>query len=98
MSLDIPAVCERPCHEHESVAISLEESSETEIGSPSFMTSRLLCPSNLGALLESTTATLVSGGWKESSDDTNRDCEVSLSQSEKEQEGDQNMSNMTQEQ
>ncbi len=60
MNLDVPS-----SSANESVAISLEESSETEIGSPSFATSRLLCPSNLGALLESTTSTLVSGGWKD---------------------------------
>ena len=51
-------------HHEDSVVISLEES--TEIASP-YLSSGLLCPSNLGALLESTTATLVSGGWKETS-------------------------------
>lgn len=46
----------------DTVVITLEGSAE--VASP-YLPSRLLCPANLGALLETTTATLVSRGWKE---------------------------------
>ena len=48
----------------ESVAISLEQN-ENEVEPPPFLSTRLLCPSNLGAIFESTTVSFVSGGWKE---------------------------------
>ncbi len=50
----------------ECVAIPIEpEEDKLESSSP-FLPTHFLCPSNLGALLESTTVSLVSGGWKES--------------------------------
>lgn len=67
----------------DSVVISLEESAETETGSPPYLSSHLLCPSNLGALLESTTATLVSGGWREANgEDTSKVLEEGRSEAE----------------
>lgn len=53
----------------ECVAIFLEPE-EDKIDSSTdtpFLHSRFLCPSNLGALLESTTVSLVVRGWKEAS-------------------------------
>ena len=49
----------------ECVAIALDQEEEDSL--TPYVPSRFLCPSNLGALLESTTASLVSasGGWKE---------------------------------
>jgi len=64
MSLTVPNH-EDYCKDRESVVISLEESSGSSTSSPTFKTSGLVCPSNLGALLESTTATLVSKPWKD---------------------------------
>lgn len=48
----------------ECIAIPIEQEDNSESSTP-FLHSRFLCPSNLGALLESTTVSLVSGGWKE---------------------------------
>lgn len=51
----------------ESVAIPLEqEEDRTNSPTPHIPTS-FLCPSNLGAFLESTTVSFVGGGWKETS-------------------------------
>lgn len=50
----------------ECVAISLEQDEDNVESS---LPSHFLCPSNLGALLESTTVSLVSGGWKESGEE-----------------------------
>lgn len=52
----------------ECVAIPLEQEVDQTESSPPVLPSRFLCPSNLGALLESTTVSLVSGGRKEYSD------------------------------
>lgn len=54
----------------ECIAISMDQQEDKTESSTPFLPSRFLCPSNLGALLESTHATtvsLVTGGWKESS-------------------------------
>ena len=66
-----------------SVAISLEESLESDTSSSTITTSRLLCPSNLGALLESTTATLVSKPWTDSGFRTVEENKVPVAPSEK---------------
>ena len=52
----------------ECVAIPLEQDEAKSDASPPSVPSGFLCPSNLGALLESTTVSLVSGGWKESTE------------------------------
>ena len=44
------------------VMLNLEENAE--VATP-YLSARLLCPPNLGALLESTTATPLAGSWKE---------------------------------
>ena len=64
---------EEPCELRDAerskcVAIPLEEDDSTEYSTP-YLPSRFLCPSNLGALLESTTVSIVSGGWKETKEE-----------------------------
>lgn len=51
----------------ECVAIPLEQEEDRINSSTPHLHSGFLCPSNLGALLESTTVSFVSGGWKETS-------------------------------
>lgn len=62
----------------ECVAIPLEQEEDGDSSSP-HVPSRFLCPSNLGALLESTTVSLVAGGWKETSASGIREAITSLS-------------------
>ena len=52
----------------ESVAIPIEQEEENVESSSPLLPSHFLCPPNLGALLESTTVSLVSGGWKDNKD------------------------------
>ena len=49
----------------ECVAIPLDQEEDRQNSSTPHVPSGFLCPSNLGALLESTTISLVAGGWKE---------------------------------
>ena len=49
----------------ECVAIPLDQEEDRIDSSTPHPPSGFLCPSNFGALLESTTVSLVSGGWKE---------------------------------
>lgn len=71
--------CElRGAERSECVAIPLEEDDSTEYSTP-YLPSRFLCPSNLGALLESTTVSIVSGGWKDTKEEqlpVNPSCDV----------------------
>ena len=51
----------------ECVAIPLEQEEDRTNSSTPHVPTGFLCPSNLGALLESTTVSLVAGGWKDTS-------------------------------
>lgn len=53
-------------HKSECVAIPMEQEEDKLESSSPLVPTHFLCPSNLGAILESTTVSLVSVGWKDS--------------------------------